>query len=59
MPRKTADDFRKQARGIIDTIAKERDKLRKLLDEYSEVLETIEEASELFQDGLELISRRS
>lgn len=44
--------FDKKARAIVGRIAKDRDKLRALLDDYQDILETIDEAERDWDDVL-------
>jgi flagellar hook-associated protein FlgK len=49
--------FQKKAAAIVGRIARDRDKLRDLLDDYEAVLEDIDEAKECWDTGLETISQ--
>lgn len=50
-------DFAKKARRIVDRIAKNRDDLRSLLSEYTEILESTEDAHDEFERALDTLSQ--
>lgn len=49
--------FKKQAQAIIDRIARDRDELRDLISDYSDILESCDDAARDFESGIESLSR--
>lgn len=52
------DDFKKKAEAIIDRIAKAKDELWDLIDEYRQIAEDSDEALNCFESGLQTLSQR-
>jgi hypothetical protein len=46
-----------EAKAIVDCISAERDKLRDLVQEYQEILDSIDQAEEGFENALESLSQ--
>jgi methyl-accepting chemotaxis protein len=49
--------FRKEANAIVNEIAKQRDKLRGLVGEYEDILETVDGAEEQWESALDQLSQ--
>lgn len=49
--------FDKQAKDIIERIAKERDRLRALLSEYEDILQSADNANDDFEEALDRLSQ--
>ncbi len=48
--------FTEQAKVIVAKIAAERDKLRSLIEEYATILESVDEAQQLWEEALDKLS---
>ena len=49
--------FHKKAKVIVDRIGKDRDELRTLVEDYTDILQTVDDAHEGFDSALDTLSQ--